>query len=216
MLESLSPIDVALIKKIGGNGSSYTLPIASETMLGGVQPVAKTDSMTQSVGVDAAGALWTAAASGGGSSGGGSNSWELINEITLTEQVHGVNIEKDSSGNSFELSDFRLVYLFKTTASGASMSALHTTINNVFFQNFGSAWGSDKSLVEEKYGSVLYNVGTVLCYAEANNSNASKTGAIVTSAQLMVPLPVKNIYVANAAASTDFASGWIKLYGRRA
>lgn len=66
MLKSLSPIDVALIKKIGGNGSSYTLPIASSTQLGGVQPAAKTDTMTQAVGVDAGGALWTAPGSGEG------------------------------------------------------------------------------------------------------------------------------------------------------
>lgn len=62
MLKSLSPIDVALIKKIGGNGSSYTLPVASSTQLGGVRPVAKTDDMTQAVGVDEAGGLWTAIA----------------------------------------------------------------------------------------------------------------------------------------------------------
>ena len=66
MLKSLSPIDVALIKKIGGNGSSYTLPIASETTLGGVKPVTKTDTMTQAVGVDAGGALWTVPGSGEG------------------------------------------------------------------------------------------------------------------------------------------------------
>lgn len=215
MLESLSPIDVALIKKIGGNGSSYTLPIASPTALGGVQPVAKTDAMTQSVGVDADGGLWAPPGSGGGSSGG-SNPWELINEITLTEQVHGVNIDKDSSGNSFELSDFRMVYLLKTTASGIGSTALHVTINGLFFQNFSSAWNSDKSLDEAKYGSVLFNIGTALCYAEANNNFASKTGSIVTSAQLRINLPVTEIYLASFAASTDFASGWIKLYGRRA
>ena len=84
MLESLSPIDVALIKKIGGNGSSYTLPIASSTVLGGVQPVAKTDEMTQSVGVDATGGLWTAEASGGGSSGGG---FETLIDFTTEEAV---------------------------------------------------------------------------------------------------------------------------------
>ena len=44
----------------GDPGATYTLPIASSTQLGGVQPVAKTDAMTQSVGVDEAGALWTA------------------------------------------------------------------------------------------------------------------------------------------------------------
>lgn len=44
----------------GDPGATYTLPIASSSQLGGVQPVAKTEAMTQSVGVDEAGALWTA------------------------------------------------------------------------------------------------------------------------------------------------------------
>lgn len=46
------------------SGGSYTLPVASPTVLGGVKPIAKTDAMTQGVGVDDAGALWTAAESG--------------------------------------------------------------------------------------------------------------------------------------------------------
>lgn len=40
--------------------SSYTLPIASPTKLGGVAPESKDSSMTQAVGVDANGKLWTA------------------------------------------------------------------------------------------------------------------------------------------------------------
>lgn len=51
-----------------GGGGVYTLPVASPSVLGGVQPVKKTDAMTQSVGVDAKGTLWTApeqSASGG-------------------------------------------------------------------------------------------------------------------------------------------------------
>lgn len=67
---------------------AYTLPIASPTVLGGVQPVAKTDAMTQSVGVDDAGALWAPAASGGGSGA------ELLYEYTLTDD--GVAIGKTS------------------------------------------------------------------------------------------------------------------------
>lgn len=43
----------------GGGGSSYELPIATPTQLGGVKPVAKTDEMTQEVGVDEAGGLFT-------------------------------------------------------------------------------------------------------------------------------------------------------------
>ena len=85
MLKSLSPIDVALIKKIGGNGSSYTLPVATETTLGGVKPVAKTDAMTQSVGVDAAGALFTVPGSGGSSAG--SAGYETIVDFTAEEAV---------------------------------------------------------------------------------------------------------------------------------
>ena len=40
--------------------TKYTLPTATNTILGGVKPVAKTTAMTQSVGVDGNGALWTA------------------------------------------------------------------------------------------------------------------------------------------------------------
>ena len=50
----------------GDPGATYTFPIASSTQLGGVQPTAKTDTMTQAVGVDAGGALWTAPGSGEG------------------------------------------------------------------------------------------------------------------------------------------------------
>lgn len=96
MLKSLSPIDVALIKKIGGSGSSYTLPIASPTQLGGVQPVAKTESMTQSVGVDAAGGLWAVPGSGGG----GDGAFELIDTIDWsTEEMAAAN-----SGRKYTLS----------------------------------------------------------------------------------------------------------------
>lgn len=51
---------------VQGAGGSYTLPVASSTTLGGVKPVTKTSSMTQEVGVDASGALYTEPGSGGG------------------------------------------------------------------------------------------------------------------------------------------------------
>ena len=68
-------------------GGSYTLPIASPTTLGGVMPAAKTDDMTQAVGVDANGGLW--ALPGGG---GGSGEWKYIRTVTVPE-----NIETDAS-----------------------------------------------------------------------------------------------------------------------
>lgn len=47
------------LEQIEASGGSYTLPIATPTQLGGVKPVAKTDEMTQEVGVDEAGGLFT-------------------------------------------------------------------------------------------------------------------------------------------------------------
>lgn len=44
----------------------YTLPVASATTLGGVKPIAKTATMTQYVGVDANGVLYTLPGSGSG------------------------------------------------------------------------------------------------------------------------------------------------------
>ncbi len=46
----------------GGSGGEYTLPIATAEKLGGVKPVTKTEDMTQSVGVDSEGRLFTAEA----------------------------------------------------------------------------------------------------------------------------------------------------------
>ena len=75
--------DIALIKALsnGAGGASYTLPIASSAVLGGVQPAAKTADMTQAVGVDEAGALWTAA--GGSGTDGLVFSNDLLAEGTI-------------------------------------------------------------------------------------------------------------------------------------
>lgn len=67
----------------GPAGPSYTLPVASAAQLGGVMPAAKTDEMTQAVGVDESGGLW--ALPGGGD-------WELVDSITLEEDVSLVTL----------------------------------------------------------------------------------------------------------------------------
>lgn len=55
----------------GGNGN-YELSVATADTLGGVRPVAKTGAMTQPVGVDTAGRLYTVPCSGGGDGSGSS------------------------------------------------------------------------------------------------------------------------------------------------
>lgn len=56
-----------MLKDVAGSGGNvdYTLPVATAETLGGVKPVAKTEAMTQAVGVDANGALYTEPGKGG-------------------------------------------------------------------------------------------------------------------------------------------------------
>lgn len=100
----------------GDPGDSYTLPIASATQLGGVQPVAKTDAMTQSVGVDANGGLWAPQGSGGGS-------WHTIG----TQKMDGVE-----TAVSFDLAGETIIQIIVTAGWGASLTATKATVSLTF------------------------------------------------------------------------------------
>lgn len=69
-------------------------PIATPETLGGVKPILKTEEMTQSVGVDETGGLWTTPSEGGGS--GGDNAWKLIGRTTTEEEVTDVIIKSET------------------------------------------------------------------------------------------------------------------------
>lgn len=117
----------------------YTLPVADSMTLGGVQPVAKTDAMTQGVGVDADGKLWSVPG------GGGESGWKLIIDTTLTEAATfttgehpdasevivqlavpdpgtGGNI---SSATSFTLFGGMIYYAFLRTANAGGITYAH-------------------------------------------------------------------------------------------
>lgn len=79
--------------EIPGGGNDYTLPVATETALGGVKPAAKTDEMTQEIGVDAEGKLW------GPTSGGGEAEWILLKSETLAEDVSSLYLNNSTPVN---------------------------------------------------------------------------------------------------------------------
>lgn len=89
------------------SGGLYTLPIASPTVLGGVKPIAKTDAMTQGVGVDAEGALWTAPYIEG---------YELVFTETIAEDVASYTRSTDKDGNAFDLTDVLVIIFTKPFA----------------------------------------------------------------------------------------------------
>lgn len=91
------------------------------------KPVYKTDAMTQAVGMDETGKLWTQS----GASGGGADTWELIASGEMSEAAT-LTVNKDTNGNAFSLKSCTILvsgalsggrgsYVrFAVTASGAT------------------------------------------------------------------------------------------------
>ena len=151
--------DIALIKALsnGAGGASYTLPIASSTQLGGVQPTSKTDTMTQAVGVDEAGALWTAA--------GGADKWELITELTVEEEI------KQIVFNGFSLKKCLICAKFIGTATNTDSTGVNGNLyangSRYYVTNVMSS-GAGKTRYVVSYLEVC---GGVKCHSTSTNNN---------------------------------------------
>ena len=94
-------------------------------------PDAKTDAMTQAVGLDAAGKLWTEPGSGGGSS---SEVWDTIIDTELTQDTGAVRFTSDTSGNPFSLKEFK-IFVVQPPIDGQTVN------NRVEFAPNGNGWG---------------------------------------------------------------------------
>lgn len=109
------------------------------------KPVYKTDAMTQAVGMDDTGKLWTQP----GASGGSAETWEKIVEIVIPEgadESTALTINKDSDGNPFSLVKARLCakfpkYTGATTIPNFSFAMLNgKTTGRVTPLAYTSAW----------------------------------------------------------------------------
>lgn len=115
-----------------GGGPAYELPVASPTTLGGVMPAAKTDEMTQAVGVDAQGGLWTMA--------GGGEEWVTLGDFTLNEEVSMVAI--NWTNNEYPFTNGR-VYLIQNTLVGAEGATEEFPVNQLgVWPGFGTDNGT--------------------------------------------------------------------------
>lgn len=91
-----------MVNTISASSTNTQYPGAKAVWNAIPHPEAKTDAMTQAVGKDADGKLWTAP---GGGSGGGGSAFSLIRSLTLTEQTDRVDITTGDGGSAFALTE---------------------------------------------------------------------------------------------------------------
>ena len=142
---------------VGGSGSGSG-SLADGTTAGVVNPILKTSDMTQSVGVDSNGKLWTSPTTGTG--GGGSYTLPIANATTLggvkpvaktsamTQQV-GV----DSNG---------LLYTAPSSSSGGGMASAYVVASSAP-SNTGILWidSANSNVLKFYNGSAWVAVGAV-------------------------------------------------------
>ena len=197
-----APVSVE-IPAVGG--SEYTLPVASPTTLGGVMPAAKTGEMTQAVGVDEAGGLWTQPGWAGGLE------WRKINTITISEPVASVTIDKDSEGNAFDLDE---IYIFtvglKSDSTNSGQHAKLTLNGNIVKTMYT---GNVFSSISNQKGQVWFNR---LFMIETNSpGNTTTSSAVFENYTAYGELMSEKISkVTIAAWSATLTGGTITLYGR--
>lgn len=164
--------------------SEYTLPIATPTTLGGVKPIAKTDEMTQEVGVDELGGLFTKE--------GGSGEWEVICEEEIETKISNFIINKDMNGNPFNLkkvfvSIHQVLGETETGFSGPLWVNFSCTesINNFGNSHDGSVCigiTEDKSNTQRKSEALIEcdpTFGSILVNAMTSHNNSSMVDALV-------------------------------------
>ena len=189
----------------GPAGSIDNLPIASPNTLGCVMPAAKTDDMTQAVGVDEAGGLWTQPGWAGGLE------WRKINTITISEPVASVTIDKDSEGNAFDLDE---IYIFtvglKSDSTNSGQHAKLTLNGNIVKTMYT---GNVFSSISNQKGQVWFNR---LFMIETNSpGNTTTSSAVFENYTAYGELMSEKISkVTIAAWSATLTGGTITLYGR--
>lgn len=184
---------------------AYTLPIASSTVLGGVQPVAKTDAMTQSVGVDAAGALWTPPGSGGGSD----KPWRLIRTIEITESVAVIVISEDENGNPFEVSDIFIYAPIGVKTSQNSQFIVYLNGNgDVSSTNSFFGTTAKSAIWFSTFFGIRFNVSGSSTYDYKSTAGTLNTARLIDGREQVVRIAL------SLQDAATYEAGTFYIYGR--
>lgn len=186
-------------EKLAAEGDAYTLPIASSTQLGGVKPVTKTDAMTQEVGVDDAGALWTAA--------GGADRWELIAELAVEEEIQNIVF------NEFSLKKCLICAKFIGTATNTANNngALSVNGEKHFWSN-GMTQGAGTTRYVVSYLEVC---GGVKRHVSSTNNNNWKQSTNLVYGIVGDGSPISEIEFSHINKNRFGVGTTIQIYGVR-
>jgi hypothetical protein len=181
----------------------------------GIHPVAKTEDMTQPVGVDELGGLWSVPGTGGGN-----NEMELIAEGITTEEARSVLVSLDTNGQPFELEDYYMIWNAKTN----SITGNGAVNGHYIVHSYEKKQPITGVYVCMRAGDTLsgnteawfYNIGQIACSTKgiANKTGMNIVGNVALSQ--WISRPITGIAVSMNGAYEAFASGaTYKLYGRR-
>lgn len=195
----------------GPAGGIDNLPVASPTTLGGVMPAAKTDEMTQAVGVDDVGGLWALP--------GGSNGWKLVRNIELTEDTGTIEITTDDDGNNFSGQEM-MIHMEIPSGSTETPSIAINASETINKTNFGGSVTNTKII---KWGSGywyyiqrLNNNSRVLMALAAEYSGSAAPGTVVSNfSNNYIGATLSAVWIGFVDASYVFISGTkIRIYVR--
>lgn len=109
--------NINIIKSV----DEYTLPIATSETLGGVKPIAKTDSMTQAVGITEDGLLYTAPSTISSTSEG---EFKKVVETRLGKECSHFTVTKDKDENLLQLKE-GIILIAVAQPSGTTNNATY-------------------------------------------------------------------------------------------
>ena len=181
----------------GDPGATYTLPIASSTQLGGVQPAAKTDTMTQAVGVDAGGALWTAPGSG---EGGGTTP-----ELVYSHTCDGTYV---SVLDDFQLEADKIYTTFMELPTGTGTATYYCSIgSNATYSAAACGFANKQHSVVAKRSSItqLFKDGCIRLLSGIFPDNPGNYYAAFS--QYKPTYVVNKIYIYSTESGTNLPNG---------
>lgn len=193
----------------GPPGEIKNLPIATETTLGGVQPVAATEDMMQPVGVNPDGRLYTAPG------GGREREWSLLGEIDLsTFGGGGIKLT--------DLNDFTNFYCIWETPKNesATASGYGLAINGISIASMAIPI-SNVNNSTANYGWLKVDFDGLVWQVQRSSGAILNTNTVLASSNGSFPFN----HVFNIGKATTFTlpapvdpykavSGIIKIYGR--